>query len=207
MTTVIALNQGPIELRPATPSDAAGIAAVFMDTCRSAYEGLLPPEFLTRYTPEVQIPRWTSHLDSLPASHRITLACQQHRVIGFIEVSLGRPSEKGPAIGNITVEDPTRMGEVDYLFVHPPSSRSGVGRLLLSAGESWLAAGGIDSAILWVFSDNAPARAFYEHRGWKFTGHEQLEPGLHKKGFSVHECLYRKTLIPRAGDLQPSRGA
>ena len=198
MTEVTALSQAPVELRLAMPSDGAEIAGVFADTCRYAYQDVLPPAFLARYVPDVQIPRWTSHLGSLPHSHRITLACQEGRIIGFIEASRGRPDGESRTIGNITVDDPARVGEVDYLFVHPPSIGSGVGRLLLSAGESWLTVAGVDSVILWVLSDNVSARAFYERCGWEFTGHEQLEPGLQKKGFSVHECLYRKTLTQSA---------
>ena len=69
---------------------------------------------------------------------------------------------------------------------------TGVGRLLLRAGEDWFVATGADAAILWVFSDNVLARDFYERSGWTFTGHEQDEPGLKKTGFTVRECLYSK---------------
>ena len=188
------MSQAPVELRLATPADAIELAAVFADSCLYAYQDVLPRESLARYVPSVQEPRWTKHLDELPPSHRVTLACQEGRIAGFVEASRGRPDEEGDTIGNLTVPDPARVGEVDYLFVHPPSIGTGVGRLLLTAGESWLAEMGADSAILWVFSANTPAREFYDRCGWEFTGYEQLEPELLKRGVSVRERLYRKTL-------------
>jgi GNAT superfamily N-acetyltransferase len=187
------MSQAPVELRLAAPADAAELATVFAETCRHAYQHILPPSFLARYVPSVQVPRWTKHLDELPPSHRLTLAWQEGRIIGFVEVSHGRPDKEGSTIGNLTVADPARVGEVDYLFVHPPSIGTGVGRLLLSTGESWLAEMGVDVAIIWVFSANTSARRFYDRFGWKFTGHEQLEPELLKDEVSVRECLYRKT--------------
>ena len=71
---------------------------------------------------------------------------------------------------------------------------TGVGRLLLAEGEEWLTARGRDTAILWVFSDNLPVRAFYEGSGWTYAGHEQVDAGLQKAGFPVRERLCFKVL-------------
>lgn len=186
------MRQSPIELRLAMPADATEIAEVFADTCRYAYQDVLPRSWLARYVPTVQIPRWTSHIGSLPPDHRITVACQAGRIIGFIETNRSSPGGENRTVGNITVDGASSVGEVDYLFVHPRNIGTGIGRLLLNTEEDRFAAMGVDSAILWVFSDNALARAFYERSGWTFTGYEQLDTGLQKTGFSVRECLYRK---------------
>lgn len=182
----------PTELRPATAADVTEIAEVFADTCRCAYQDVLPPVSLARYVPAVQIPRWTKHIGSLPPGHLITVACQADHIVGFIETKRSGPGGENHAVGDLTFEDTAVVGELDYLFVHPGTIGTGVGRLLLRAGEDWFVATGADAAILWVFSDNVLARDFYERSGWRFTGHEQDEPGLKKTGFTVRECLYSK---------------
>lgn len=192
------MRQLPIELRPATAADAVEIAEVFADTCRYAYKDLFPPALLARYVAAVQIPRWTGHIDSLPPDHSITVACGGGHIIGFIETKRSRPGGEDHAVGNITLDDATVVGEVDYLFVHPRVIGAGVGRLLLNAGEKRFVVAGVDMAILWVFSANVLARAFYERSGWTFTGHEQPDARLQKQGFTVHECLYRKVFTESA---------
>ncbi len=54
-------------------------------------------------------------------------------------------------------------GHIDMLFVAPWSYGSGAGKALLRAAE---AAG---ARTLECFADNAKARAFYEHNGWRLT--------------------------------------
>lgn len=56
-----------------------------------------------------------------------------------------------------------RGRHIDMLFVDPAAQRQGAGRALLAALE---AAG---AATLECFRDNAGARAFYEHAGWRLA--------------------------------------
>jgi GNAT superfamily N-acetyltransferase len=102
----------------------------------------------------VQIPRWTDHVGSLPDSHQITVARDGGRIVGFIEAKRSGPGGENHTVGNVVFSEAAVVGEVEHLFVHPEAIGAGVGRLLLGAGEQWFAAGGIDAAILWVFSAN-----------------------------------------------------
>ena len=46
---------------------------------------------------------------------------------------------------------------------------------------------GFPAVVLWVFTDNARARAFYEAKGFRATEHE-------KPGFGATEICYEKAL-------------
>ncbi|WP_225826529.1 GNAT family N-acetyltransferase [Streptomyces naphthomycinicus] len=186
------MRPSPVELRRATPADVKDVADVFAASCRHAYQDVLPPAQLAKYVPDVQIPRWTEHFDKLPSGHRVTAAFRQERVIGFIETRHTPHTAENTTIGGVTLG--ADVGEVTYLFVDPRHIGTGVGRLLLAEGERHLTATGAETAILWVFSDNRPARAFYEGSGWTWTGHEQLDAGLRRQGYSVREQLYSKAL-------------
>jgi GNAT superfamily N-acetyltransferase len=63
------------------------------------------------------------------------------------------------------------VGEIHALYVDPPAQHAGVGSALLVAGEGTLADElGFSEAVLWVLEANAPARRFYEHKGWRLDG-------------------------------------
>ncbi|MFI0938591.1 GNAT family N-acetyltransferase [Streptomyces sp. NPDC021020] len=192
------MARSTVELRPAAPADAAAVADVFTESCLHAYRNVLPPAVLARFVPDVQTARWTAHLRSLPTDHRITAAWQGNRIIGFVEARHPWPAA-GPPSAEPARPDGTREGEVTYLFVHPGHFATGIGTRLLNAAEEWLAQAGYGSAVLWVFSDNAPARGFYERSGWAYTGIEQYDPALEKEGHHVRERLHRKALAAPPG--------
>lgn len=129
------MRSSPVELRRATCADATDIADVFAASCRHAYQDILPPSRLAKYVPGIQIPRWTAHFDALPPGHRITVACQEESVIGFLETRHNPPTGEHATIGGIAVEGAS-VGEVTYLFVDPRCIGTGVGRLLLAEGRN-----------------------------------------------------------------------
>lgn len=63
-------------------------------------------------------------------------------------------------------------GEAEVLTIatRPQARRRGVARALMRAAMAKLAAQGIARVFLEVAVDNAPARAFYESRGFKSVG-------------------------------------
>jgi GNAT superfamily N-acetyltransferase len=200
------LAQPTVELRLASPDDAAEVADVFTESCRNAYRDVLPPAVLERFVPDVQTARWTSHLRSLPTDHRITAAWQDNRMIGFVEARHPWPGT-GESSTDTAGSGGTDEGEVTYLFVRPGNITTGVGTRLLNAAEEWFTETGLSSAVLWVFSDNTPARSFYERSGWSYTGLEQYEPTLVKEGHHVRERLHRKNLATSSASprtMQPS---
>ncbi len=73
---------------------------------------------------------------------------------------------------------------------HPADGEqdAGVGSALLGAGEGTLADElGFAEAVLWVLEANAPARAFYEHKGWR------LDDGRRDTGWGP-TVRYRRAL-------------
>jgi len=67
-------------------------------------------------------------------------------------------------------------GYVSSLYVSPRLQGGGVGRLLLAEAERELRDAGARTARLWVFADNAPARAFYARQGWRPDGRRETPP-------------------------------
>lgn len=57
-------------------------------------------------------------------------------------------------------------GWVYYLAVEPARQRSGLGRAMLDAAESWLRARGAPKIMLMVGCDNAAVLGFYEALGY-----------------------------------------
>jgi putative acetyltransferase len=58
---------------------------------------------------------------------------------------------------------------IDMLFVDPERLGQGAGIALLRAAER------AGAATLECFADNAPARAFYTHAGWRLTKQYERE--------------------------------
>jgi len=58
------------------------------------------------------------------------------------------------------------LGEIYVLGVDPDFQGQGLGRQLLVRGLEWLAGAGIDTAMLYVYSDNLSALRLYEKLGF-----------------------------------------
>jgi GNAT superfamily N-acetyltransferase len=71
--------------------------------------------------------------------------------------------------GSIVAFSLTTDVHIDMLFVDPARLGRGAGIALLRAAER------AGAATLECFADNAPARAFYAHAGWRLTKHYERE--------------------------------
>lgn len=67
----------------------------------------------------------------------------------------------GIPAGVLVLED-----DLDWLWVDPELQGRGVGSALLAHAQELRPEG----LALWVFASNAPARGFYERRGWRAVG-------------------------------------
>ena len=84
-----------------------------------------------------------------------------------------------------------QSGEIDLLYTHPRAWGSGVGRVLLAAGEAALREAGCGEATLWTEERNERPRRFYEAAGWRTDG------GVRERewnGAALRELRYRKAL-------------
>jgi GNAT superfamily N-acetyltransferase len=137
-----------VELRPATPDDAAAIAAIWSAGWRDGHLGNVPDELVAVRTPE-------SFADRAP--RRIadtTVAVLDGRVVGFTMV---------------------QGDEVDQVYVAPTARGTGAAAALLRDAERRIATAGHAEAWLAVVPGNARARRFYEREGWRDAGRFTLD--------------------------------
>ena len=86
-----------------------------------------------------------------------------------------------------------KLGHFITIDVAPELRRSGLGQLLMQAGEAQLAGMGCVAVALEVATNNIGAQAFYEHLGYQHTGRI---PGYYADG--TNALVLRKALT--AGD-------
>jgi ribosomal protein S18 acetylase RimI-like enzyme len=164
-------------IRPAVPSDCAGLARVQVDSYRSAYAGLLPADYLAHFTYEEQEQDWRDLLAADPAP-----------VLFVAQLDAGEMA--GYALGSSMQTDvPGYTAELVALHVRQPARGQGLGRQLVQAIAQHLRGLGCTSLVLWVLAGNQPARSFYEKLGGKLVAKRMIDLGV--GDFSTEELAYR----------------
>lgn len=145
-------------IRPATPADAAALAAVEVTSWQAAYRGLMPDAFLAALSPEDKADKWQrSLLKHGPTGRkRVLVAVEDAAILGFVRF--------GPA------EETATSGLIYLLYVLPTAWGRGIGKALLRAALADLHTRCLHEAHLWVLRGNQRARRFYESRSWQPTG-------------------------------------
>lgn len=157
-------------VRWASDSDRAGIGAVFCHSWQDAYRGMIPQDYLDSLTPESCAPPAGKPLIKGP---RVTEADEQ--VVGAIIFGRSRDKSQG------------RIAEIYSNYVLPSYWGTGHGRELLRSAMDSLHAEGYSGMHLWVLSENARARRFYEKAGMAPTG-KQRKIGI--AGATLDEIEY-----------------
>jgi len=166
---------GSCSIRSAMPEDAAGIAAVHVDSWRTTYPGILPDRYLVGLSVAEHERRWRRLLGNPPARRRQTkVACGADGVIvGFGSMGPQRTALKGYG------------GEFYALYLAEQVQGVGIGRRLLAAMAQDMATAGTGSAVVWVLRDN-PARFFYERLGGTLVAEQPIRVA----GIQVMERAY-----------------
>ncbi len=138
-----------IAIRPATPTDAAAIAQLHVETHRATY------------APLIDGPYEAPALADRQAEWRQMLAGPG---LSFVATEAGRIVGVGHAEG----------ARIEPLHVAPSHHRRGIGRALLGHLLDGLSARGVSSAIFNVLATNARAIAFYEAEGARRIGSETM---------------------------------
>ncbi len=149
-------------LRRGIVEDAAGIAAVFVETWRDTYPGMLPDRVLVRMSDEAQATYWARLLSARRPSEFVQVA------IGGAKGAIAGFGSAGPARSGAA-----RQGEIYTLYIRPNWQNQGLGRGLICALFQGLRERGCKSAMLWVLAAN-PSRFFYEAMGGQ-RAFEQVE--------------------------------
>ncbi len=147
------------KIRPATSADAAAIARAHVASWQAAYTGILPGEFLAGLSVERRSLRWADNL-AMGNATTVVIETEEGEVAGFASLGPGPQPD---------------VGELYAIYLSPQHWGTGMGRMLMTAAEGELVAGGYRHAILWVFADNPRARRFYESAGWSYDGGMRIE--------------------------------
>lgn len=164
-------------IRAATVDDARAVAEIHVADWRWAYRGLVPDELLDSLSIERREEMWRGGLERGLAGWALFVAEREGKVLGFVGC--------GPS-GDDDAEDAT--GEVYAIYLQPEAVGTGVGRELLARATEHLRAFGFRRATLWVLSNNARTRRFYEIAGWRADGTEKTQDW---DGHQLHEVRYR----------------
>jgi anhydro-N-acetylmuramic acid kinase len=151
-----------VDFRPATMSDLERILAVFMGCWRESYAAVLPQRLVDAMTDEDARALWSRVLAEAPAGDVIVAETDEPSgatILGVARIAGG--------IGGV--------GSVQSLYVSPAAQGDGVGSRLLSTACDALAARGVTTAHLWVFTDNHASVAFYQHHGWIPDGQTRVQ--------------------------------
>lgn len=140
-------------LRPATAADLQGVTDVFWECWTRSYAAFAPAADLARLSRADADSLWSGVLDR---GSTVVAVDESDGVTGVVRFDA----------------DDDRLA-VHSLYVHPDAQSEGLGGQLLDAAKS--GAGDIAGSDLWVFSDNAAARAFYGRRGWLPDGATRVE--------------------------------
>jgi ribosomal protein S18 acetylase RimI-like enzyme len=145
-----------IDVRPAVPDDARGIALVHVRGWQEAYAHLVPAESLARLSVPQRELRWREIL----AGDRTQswVATDDGAVVGFADAGISN-------------EDDTRGRLILWsIYILASHYGTGIGQRLLDAV--------LDDrpAVLWVADDNPRARAFYERNGFRVDGVTKVGP-------------------------------
>ena len=167
-----------VEIRPATPADADGVAAVHVRSWQVGYRGLLPVDYLAGLRPEDRAQRYTFD-DPDPTRPATVVAVQGGTVIGFATTGTCKDHGVGTA------------GELLALYVDPPFWGAGTGGALIAAARQRLLDHGFTEAVLWVLAGNDRAERFYRSDGWTHDGSRRHDEVW---GINVEELRYKRTL-------------
>jgi GNAT superfamily N-acetyltransferase len=143
-----------LTIRKARPTDAEGVARIYVESWRDTYPLVLPARLLSSMTVEGQSARWRNAI-AIAAREAVYIAeDEKGRIVGM--TSMGRARDSGLGYD----------AEIYTLYVDPMLTGRGVGRALLGGGFAALAERGHSRCVIWAHAGN-PARFFYEAMGGK----------------------------------------
>lgn len=171
------MSAGALHIRDATLADAEAIARVNIEAMRAEYAGIVGAEKLASLSVADYARRWRGWIGE---GDRVCVALVRDALVGF--------ACYGPEAGGRSPE----VGELFAFYVEPRMQGRGAGSQLHDAAQRGMRAFGAREAVLWVIRENARARAFYEHRGWRAEGGERRDDGA--TGPVVTEVRYRIAL-------------
>lgn len=147
-----------LEIGFAKAGDGAGIAAVQKQGWLTAYPD--PSIGLTREDIETipfgsseQLAKWEKRIEDQGEGRRIWVAREEGKIIGF----------------SVAAKTPD-VHELQAIYVLPTYHGKNVGKALMDASMTWL--GNECEVVVWLFTHNKRAAAFYRKYGFSESGKE-----------------------------------
>lgn len=169
-----------ITIRPATPTDAAGIATVHVRTWQCNFKGQVPDDYLDNLSIEQKTETWKQSLQNPEQGVYYFIAEAPGQIVGWCVAGKSRDDDS-------TVE----TGELHGIYILPEFIGQGIGTKLMEFALTYLRQDGFKNATLWNLDTNEATKKFYEKRGWQPDGHTKID---HRDGFSLHVSRYIITL-------------
>jgi len=139
-------------IRGGCKDDSLAMGRVYCEAWKSAYVGIVPQDFLDALTPEMAAP---------PAERIAPENCRVYE-------------DGGEVAGLINFVPSGDEGEIRSIYVLPTCWKGGVGRRLFSEACGALREAGCGKVFLWVLTENASARGFYERMGMSPAGEQTI---------------------------------
>jgi ribosomal protein S18 acetylase RimI-like enzyme len=150
------------QFRLAGPDDAEAVANLHADSWRRHYRGAYSDAFLDGDVFADRLAVWTDRLCEHDP-RRCTILAENGSLVGFANTFLD--------------DDPTWGALLDNLHVVDEHRRRGIGaRLLALTAEALIKRPEGTGLYLWVLEQNVDAQAFYQARGGRWAGRDQVSP-------------------------------
>ena len=140
--------------RPATPADARAIAQVHVISWQKIYRGVMSDVFLDTLEPSQREAMWSRTLQR--GDQHVDVACDGSAVVAFCSSGTSR--------------DAPTDAEIYAIYAHPDYWGKGLGKQLFVRTCEAMKRNGFERITLWVATQNAQGRAFYERAGMTFDG-------------------------------------
>ena len=164
-------------LRLGRTEDAETIATIHVRTWQTAYEGIVPAQYLASLSIQERANLWRRVISEQHGT--VLLAVTPHGEAGFI--SFGPSRDK----------DGKEKAEIYAIYVLPEFWYQGIGGELLEEAGRRIDDTDFIGITLWVFEKNVLARRFYEARGFR-PDRDRKEATI--GGLSLTELRYEKKI-------------
>jgi GNAT superfamily N-acetyltransferase len=154
-------------VRAATGEDVADLVRVQLDTWRTAYADLLPPDVLAGLDTADAARAWLNALEA--GSIRLFVAVEGDWTVGFCAAGFAPEAELVDAAGALP-PDAATVALIGTLLVEPRWGRRGHGGRLLATAASALRDEGATRGVAWVPEADQASRHFYARAGWGADG-------------------------------------
>ncbi|WP_293130990.1 GNAT family N-acetyltransferase [Microcoleus sp. bin38.metabat.b11b12b14.051] len=162
-------------VREANIADAPAIAVVNVDTWRTAYRKIVPADYLANISYEKRESNWQEILSNVKNTGDFVCVAENDsgQIVGF---AAGGCERTGKYV---------YQGELFAIYILEAYQRQGIGRKLVRAVATKLAAASLNSLMVWVLGDNSACR-FYEFLGGKKVEEQQTR----RAGTALKEIAY-----------------